>query len=658
IQQRKKIVSELKAIASKASAIYLATDPDREGEAISWHLIEAAKLDGDKSPIRRVAFHEITKEAVEHAFKHPRSIDMNMVNAQQARRLLDRLVGYKLSPLLWKKVQKGLSAGRVQSAAVRIIVDREREIENFVPTEFWIIEAELAKKTIKSKEQTFRALLLGFSNGTQIGIHNKEESSRIKAELDSANYNIKTIQIKDVSRSPAPPFTTSTLQQEAWRRLHFTAKRTMIIAQQLYEGIELGNEGSVGLITYMRTDSTHVATSAISETRAFIMGKYGDNYLPAQVRSFGKKGKWTQEAHEAIRPTRIHREPEQLRSYLKQDQIRLYELIWKRMVASQMALAVFDTKTVAVIAKSNESLKEYLLTATSSIMKFSGFMALYIEGKDEDADEEKSVRIPVLRIGDDLILIDLLLEQRFTQPPLRYTEATLIKALEQKAIGRPSTYATILSTIQDRGYIYKERGKFRPDDIGKIVNDLLTSNFPKVVDLSFTAQMEENLDEIARGRKEWISVLRGFYTPFNEKLKKATETLERVNIDKATDEVCPKCGSPMVIKSGRFGKFLACSGYPECKTTMNLLMKIGVPCPDCGIAESGELVERISKKKRRFYGCSRYPKCTFTIRQKPVSQPCPECGKLLVYNRGDTFKCIGCNYKGNLSELELTEVSA
>ena len=701
IPQKRKIINELKSSAQIASAIYLATDPDREGEAISWHLLESAKLDESKSPIHRVAFHEITKEAVEQAFKHPRSINMNLVDAQQARRLLDRLVGYKLSPLLWKKVQRGLSAGRVQSAAVKIIVDREREIENFIPTEFWVIEAELAKKLIKDQSPAFRALFLGLTDGTRIEVHNKDDAHQLKTELNIADYSVKTVQVKDISRAPAPPFTTSTLQQEAWRRLHFTAKRTMVIAQQLYEGVTLGKEGSVGLITYMRTDSTHVAASALTETREFIKIKFGEDFLPAQTRSFGKKGKWTQEAHEAIRPTRIHREPEQLRSYLKPEQIKLYELIWKRMVASQMSAAVSDTKTVDIIAKCSQSRKEYLLRTMSSVTKFPGFIALYSEGKDEDTEEEKPIRLPGLKVGDILTPLDVLLEQRFTQPPWRYTEATLIKALEQKAIGRPSTYAPILSTIQERGYVYKEQGRFRPDDIGKIVNDLLVANFPRVVDLGFTAQMEESLDGIARGQEEWVSVLRGFYTPFDETLKKASETLKRINTDeasdevcpdcakpmviksgrfgkflacsgypeckktmplladadKASDEVCPDCAKPMVIKSGRFGKFLACSGYPECKKTMPLLVKIGVSCPDCGKNEGGELVERISKKKRRFYGCNRYPQCNFTIRQKPVPRPCPQCGKLMVHYRGGIVKCTDCGHKGDISELELSGVS-
>jgi DNA topoisomerase-1 len=652
ISLRRKTINELKASTDNASAIYLATDPDREGEAISWHLIQAAKLNKDKVPIHRVVFHEITDEAVEQAFKHPRSIDMNLVDAQQARRLLDRLVGYKLSPLLWKKVQRGLSAGRVQSAAVKIIVDREREIENFISIEYWVIEAELAKKLAKTQSTSFRALFIGLANGTTVEIPNEDKAKQLRNELEHAEYIAKSVDVKEVSRQPAPPFTTSTLQQEAWRRLRFTAKRTMVVAQQLYEGITIGDEGSVGLITYMRTDSTNVAASAIAETRDFINSKYGSDFVPHQPRSFSKKGKWTQEAHEAIRPTRIQREPDQLRAYLKPEQFRLYELIWKRMVASQMSAALFDSTKVNIEAKSLNSTNKYLLRTISSAVKFPGFMLLYSEGKDEDTKEEKAISLPELKAGDKLVLIDVFLEQCFTQPLPRFTEATLIKALEQNGIGRPSTYAPILSTIQERGYVHKDGGRFCPDEIGIIVNDLLTENFPRIVNLNFTAQMEENLDEIAQGKKEWVSVLRGFYTPFSEKLKKATETLQRINTDKESGEICPECGKPMVIKNGRFGRFLACSGYPACKKTMPLLVKIGVLCPECGKSNGGEIIEKLSKKKRRFYSCSRYPQCKFAIRQKPIARPCPQCGNLLVHYRNGVVRCIDCKYKGDLTELE------
>jgi DNA topoisomerase-1 len=654
IPQRKEVIGELKKLADDISVVYLATDPDREGEAISWHLVEATKLNKTKIPVWRVGFHEITKEAVEQAFHHPRSIDMNLVDAQQARRLLDRLVGYKLSPLLWRKVQRGLSAGRVQSAAVRIIVDREREIQNFVSREYWIIEAELAKKLLEAEKNSFRALLIGLADGTKLEISNQQEAKQIENELNKADYSVKGVNVKEVARQPAPPFITSTLQQEAWRKLHFTAKRTMSIAQQLYEGIALGEEGSVGLITYMRTDSTQVAASAVAETRDFINSRYGARYLPSHPRSFGKKGKWAQEAHEAIRPTKIHREPDQIRHYLKTEHLKLYELIWKRMVASQMAAASLNVTTVDVEAKCPETKNEYLLRTISSIVKFPGFLSLYSEGRDEDGEDEKTISLPALKVGDELVLLALFPEQRFTQPPPRYTEATLIKALEQRGIGRPSTYAPILSTIQDRGYVYKENGKLRPDEIGTIVNDLLTQHFPNVVDLDFTARLEEELDEIARGERKWVSVLRDFYTPFEETLNQASTRIEKVNMAKPTEEICPDCGRPMVLKMGRYGKFLSCSGYPECKKTMPYLVKTGVPCPECG----KELVERINKKKRVFYGCSDFPKCKFAINRKPIPQPCPQCGKLMVIYRDGWVKCTACSHKDKLAELEKVGATA
>jgi len=648
IKQRRTVINELKKSAGGASAIYLATDPDREGEAISWHLLEAIKLNKNKVPVHRVVFHEITKEAVEKAFCHPRSIDMNLVDAQQARRLLDRLVGYKLSPLLWRKVQRGLSAGRVQSAALRIIVDREREIQKFVITEYWTIEAELAKGLPATPKTSFRALLISLSDGTKIEMPNQKESQIIEEELRKANYVVKKVIVKEMARQPAPPFITSTMQQEAWRKLRFTAQRTMLIAQQLYEGISLGKEGSVGLITYMRTDSTHVAASAIAEARDFINTRYGARFVPLHPRSYGKKGKWAQEAHEAIRPTRIHREPEQLRSNLKPEQFKLYELIWKRMVASQMAAASMDNTTVEIGAKCIESPKGYLLRANSSVVMFPGFITLYSEGKDEDVEEEKAIRLPELKTGDKLALLNLFPEQRFTQPPLRYNEATLIKALEQRGIGRPSTYAPIISTIQERGYVCKEGGRLCPDEIGFIVSDLLVRHFPGVVDLDFTAQLEEELDEIARGERGWVSVLKDFYTPFEETLHQASDKIEKMRIVKPTEETCPECGRPMVIKTGRFGKFMACSGYPDCKKTMPFVVKTGVLCPQCG----KDLLERKTKKNRVFYGCSGFPECKFTINRKPIPQPCPQCGKMLVIYRDGWVKCTACKYKGKVEGVE------
>jgi len=647
---KRKIVGEIKKAASKASSIYLATDPDREGEAISWHLVQAAKLDKDLVPVQRVVFREITKDAVQDAFRNPRSIDMNLVNAQQARRILDRLVGYKLSPLLWRKVQRGLSAGRVQSVAVRMIADREREIQDFVPQEYWVIEVELAPP--EEKEASFKARLFALADGTKLDISNKDEADRVIAGLEDAEYAVRGIVTKQVARQPAPPFITSTLQQEAWRRLHFTAGRTMAVAQQLYEGLPLGKEGSVGLITYMRTDSTHVVASALSETRDFIGEKYGARFLPPRPRSFARKAKWAQEAHEAIRPTGIHRQPEQLRPFLDPAQLKLYELVWKRMVASQMSAALYDITNVEIEASNPAGEKQpqgYLLKASSSVVKFSGFTVVYTESRDEDERGESSISLPPLRAGDRLFYLGTLSEQCFTQPPPRYTEATLIKALEHKGIGRPSTYAPILFTIQERDYVSKVGGKLHPTELGIIVNKILTEHFPNIVDPAFTAQMEEQLDQIAQGKYEWIAALRGFYPPFQGMLDKASLSLEKVSISQVSEETCPKCGRSMVIKVGRFGKFLACSGYPDCKTTMPYAVRTGVSCPRCG----GELVKRISKKKKVFYGCGKFPQCQFAVNRKPIAQSCPNCGSLLVQYRQDSARCVACQRIVKLSEMEI-----
>jgi DNA topoisomerase-1 len=648
---KKKIVGEIKKAASKASYIYLATDPDREGEAISWHLLQATRLENDDRPIQRIVFHEITKDAVREAFQNPRSIDMNLVNAQQARRILDRLVGYKLSPLLWRKVQRGLSAGRVQSVAVRMIVDREREIQNFIPEEYWIIEVELALP--EEKKASFKARLFALADGTKLDIGNRDEAEKVTADLGKAEYTVKAVVTKQVAHQPAPPFITSTLQQEAWQKLHFTAGRTMAIAQQLYEGLPLGKEGSVGLITYMRTDSTHVAASAISEAREFIGEKYGAKFLPPKPRSFARKAKWAQEAHEAIRPTKIYRQPEQLKPFLDPAQLKLYELIWKRMVASQMSAALYDTTNVEIEASDTDKQPQgYLLKVSSSVVKFPGFMVIYSESTDENERRESSdfigVSLPKLRIGEKLIYLGTFPEQCFTQPPPRYTEATLIKTLEQKGIGRPSTYAPILSTIQERDYVNKADGKFQPTELGIMVNKILTEHFPKIVDPGFTAQMEEQLDEIAQGKYEWLAALQEFYPSFQDMLDKAWINLEKVSLTQVSEETCPKCGRSMVIKVGRFGKFLACSGYPDCKTTMPYMVKTGVSCPQCG----GDLVKRISKKKKVFYGCSKFPKCQFTVNRRPIAQPCPDCGNLLIQYRGDWAKCVACQRKVKLSGPE------
>ena len=645
---KNKLVLELKQAAKTASAVYLATDPDREGEAISWHLAEVTK--SDKTPFRRVVFHEITDEAIKAAFQHPRKIDMNLVNAQQARRILDRLVGYKISPLLWKKVRRGLSAGRVQSVALRMIVERERDIRNFVPQEYWTIEADLAKTSTDKKPRTFRAKLAAIKGEhKKLQLHNENESKRIASHLKDARFFVSQIKKRRITRHPPPPFITSTLQQEAWRKLRFTAQHTMAIAQQLYEGLPIGAEGEAGLITYMRTDSTQVARSAIVEARAVISNKYGSQFIPPHARSFIGRVKGAQEAHEAIRPTKIRREPSLIKSYLTAVQFKLYELIWKRMVASQMSAALFDNTTVDIKARCSASKTDYLFRTSCSVNTFPGFMILYTEGKDEvERAEGKSSLLPQLEKGDELTLLGLFPEQHFTQPPPRFTEATLIKMLEQWGIGRPSTYAPILSTIQARDYVTKAKGSFQPTELGFVVNDLLAQHFANIINIKFTAQMEDGLDEVAQENRDWVHLVQDFYTPFEESLKNASQLMEKVKLaDEVTEEVCPQCGKPMVVKFGRYGKFLACSGYPECKYTKPFQVKVGVKCPECG----SELVEKISKKKRTFYGCSNYPKCTFATNRKPLLQPCPKCGGLLTQYRGRWAKCTKCEYKGKLSKI-------
>jgi len=571
-REKRAVVKEIKEAAGKVAAVYLATDPDREGEAISWHLIEAAKL--KTVPRHRVVFHEITERAIKEAFRHPRQIDMDLVDAQQARRILDRLVGYKISPLLWRNVRRGLSAGRVQSVALRMIVEREREIQNFVSQEYWTIEVELAK--MDKGAASFKAKLLGIKDrGEKLEIHRQEEAEPIANQLKVATYLVNQVSKRRLSRQPTPPFITSTLQQEAWRKLKFTARHTMSIAQQLYEGLPIGDEGVIGLITYMRTDSTRVAESAVEEARHYISGKYGAEFLPSHPRLFTKKAKGAQEAHEAIRPTRVGLEPSLIKSYLTPDQAKLYELIWKRMVASQMASALFDTTAVDIEAKEPREGKVYMLKATGSVLYFPGFLTIYSEGRDEaEGEEEGKTRLPPLAKGEELRLLDLFTQQHFTQPPPCYNEATLVKALEERGIGRPSTYAPIISTLRQRGYVERKDGRFHPLDLGFVVSDLLMEHFPQIVDTGFTAQMEEQLDEIARGERGWVGTIQDFYTPFEETLKKASTHMVKVKeADQPTNELCPQCGRSMVIRMGRYGKFLACSGYPKCKTTKPLMVR-------------------------------------------------------------------------------------
>jgi len=644
-KEKRSVVKELKEAAKDAPSIYLATDPDREGEAISWHLIHAANL--NKVPVRRVVFHEITEEAIDEAFRHPRDIDMDLVNAQQARRVLDRLVGYKISPLLWRKVKSRLSAGRVQSVALRMVVEREREIEAFVPVEYWSIEAELSKKKVgRAKPKSFIAALVSARDTSgeekKLDLSNKEETDKVVSDLEAAAYSVVDVRKKEVQRQPSAPFTTSTLQQEAARKLRFTAKRTMAVAQQLYEGLPIGKEGPVGLITYMRTDSTNVAVSAQEEARRYITQKFGGDFVPAKPRVFTRKAKGAQEAHEAIRPTSVRREPDQVRHYLTSEQFRLYELIWKRMVASQMAAAVLDTTSVDIDARNGAA--AYLLRATGSVLRFPGFLVLYNEGQDEEEQEEGKRPLPELTAGEPLDLVELLPKQHFTQPPPRYTEATLVRALEENGIGRPSTYAPTLSTIQDRGYVEKVERRFRPTELGLIVSDLLAEHFTEIINVGFTARMEEDLDEIARGERQWVPVIREFYGPFEKQVEVAQERIPKIELaDEPAGEDCDKCGKPMIIKMGRFGKFVACSGFPECRNTKPLLNKIGVSCPQCG----GDLVEkRTAKRRRTFYGCSNYPNCTFTTWERPLGQSCPDCGGMLVSASNSLARCLICTYRG------------
>ena len=632
--KKKEVVKGLRAEAKAASELFLATDPDREGEAISWHLLQVLKP--GKKPVHRVEFHEITRQAIDEAFEHPREIDCNLVDAQQARRVLDRLVGYTLSPLLRRKItKKGLSAGRVQSVTVRLVVDREREIQAFVPDEWWTIEADLAPA--KNQKRVFRATLNQIDE-QKVELKEETQAKDVLKDLEGADYVIAAVRKKDIQRNPPPPFTTSTLQQEASRKLGYTAKRTMAVAQQLYEGVAVEQSGSVGLITYMRTDSTNLAAAALTEIREYIAQKHGQQYLPQTARVFKTKSKGAQEAHEAIRPTSVLREPDSIKGYLSTDQFRLYRLIWQRTVACQMASAVMEQTSVDIKAGRGDRMP-YLFRATGSVVKFTGFLAVYSEGKDEDDEEEKRKSLPALTEGEALALQALFPEQHFTQPPPRYTEATLVKALEEYGIGRPSTYAPIMSTIQDRGYVERVDKRLSPTPIGLIVNDLLVKHFPTIVDLGFTAHMEGELDEIARGEQMWVPVIQEFYDPFAKTLVDAEEHMERVILEaEPTGDMCEKCGRPLVIKFGRFGKFIACTGYPECRNAKSFATKIGVNCPDCG----AEMVEKKTRRKRIFYSCSRYPECKFAVWNRPLPQPCPECGGLLTDAGRGNAKCNKC----------------
>lgn len=624
------VLKELKTAAKKAKKVYLAADPDREGEAIAWHL--AHSLDLDLSSDCRVVFNEITKDAIKDSFKHPRMIDMDLVDAQQARRILDRLVGYKISPILWKKVKKGLSAGRVQSVALRLIIDRENEINEFKPEEYWTIDGTF----LKGKE-SFEASFFGV-NGKKHPLKTKEDVKEILAKLKGSKFSVEKVTKKERKRNPAVPFTTSTLQQEAARKLNFRAKKTMMIAQQLYEGIDLGKEGTVGLITYMRTDSTRISNTAIEEVSAFIDQTYGKNFLNTTKRT-AKKNENAQDAHEAIRPTSTLRKPADVKHVLSRDQLRLYKLIWERFVASQMAPAVLDTMSVDL---ENNGLT---FRANGSKVKFPGFMKVYVEGKDDQL-EEKDKMLPDLKEGDTVLSKDIEPEQHFTQPPPRYTEARLVKTLEELGIGRPSTYAPTLDTIQKRGYVALDNKRFIPTELGEIVLNLIIEFFPEIINVEFTAKMEKELDSVEEGTIEWVRIIDSFYQDFAKRVEKAEAEMQEVEIEPEYAGVdCEECGHPMVYKMGRYGKFMACSNFPDCRNTKPIVKDIGVKCPTC---HEGNIVERKSKKRRIFYGCDRFPECEFVSWDKPIERKCPKCENMLVekkLKKGIQVQCVNCDYK-------------
>lgn len=700
-RKNQKIVTDLKKSAAKADYIYFATDEDREGEAIAWHLAQILKPAPEK--IRRIAFHEITREAIIEALKKPRDIDLNLVDAQQARRIIDRLVGYELSPFLWKKVAKGLSAGRVQSVAVRLIVEREREIQAFKSQEYWTIEALLAPErsraergevegsSTSSDNKTFTAKLYKIDDAVldKFDIATQAKAERIIKNIEGAIFFVTDIKQKETKRTPPPPFITSTLQQEANRKLGFSAQQTMMVAQQLYEGVELGSEGSVGLITYMRTDSVNLSEKFLNEARSYIATSFGEKYLPISTRRFTTKSKLAQEAHEAIRPTEVNRDPLSIKSYLNDHQYKLYDLIWRRSLASQMVEAHINLTTVDIAAQVPKTTQKYTFRATGSVVKFNGFLKIY-------GTSQETV-LPSLGINELLHLIKLIPNQHFTEPPARYSDASLVRALEEYGIGRPSTYAPTIATIIDRGYVERvESRRLKPKDIAFTVNDLLVTHFPEIVDYKFTARMEDTLDEIATGHKKWVPVIREFYTPFKANLDKKYKEIEKIvekteeicekcgspmvikigkygkflacsafprcrNIRslggeketeaETTNEICDKCGAPMIVKSGRFGKFLACSKYPECKNIKPLVKSTGVKCPEC---KQGEIIEKKSKKDRAFYACDQYPKCKFALWSKPTGEKCPKCGSLLVYGKSDTIVCSNkeCDYKQDNNKIK------
>ena len=640
------LIKELKSLAKKADKIYLATDPDREGEAIAWHLGYLLGVD-PQSPCR-ISFHEITSQAVKDALKKPHAIDMDMVDAQQTRRILDRIVGYQLSPLLWRKARKGLSAGRVQSVAVKIICDRQKEIDDFEPEEYWTSSVVLAPegKTPKITAEVVK------KDGKKLTIHNKQEADQVTNDLKKAKYEVQDCAVKERVRRPVAPFTTSSLQQEAVKKLNFTTRKTMLVAQQLYEGVTLGRKGSVGLITYMRTDSVHLANTAVAEIRDYIGANYGPDYLPKAPQVYSSR-KNAQEAHEAIRPTSVARTPEAVAPYLDRDQLKLYTLIWKRAVACQMANSISQLTTLSISGDA------YELRSSGSVVKFDGFLKLA-----DKKDEEKDKKVPALSKGTALDLVRMNeAVQHFTEPPPYFTEATLVKELEDKGIGRPSTYAPIIQTIQARGYVAKEGKKIMPTELGKLTIAMLTQYFHNFIDVPFSAHMEKELDDISEHKTDKDTVLKEFYGPFEQALDVADKNIPVVEKPVIVSDVrCEKCGRMMVVKEGRHGKFLACPGFPECRNTKPILTKIGVKCPQCG----GDLIERHSKTGRLFYGCANYPKCRFTSWDKPTNQVCPDCGSMMVEHvdrRGHKIlhcsneKCPNSTLKRNTVETVKKEVN-
>ena len=619
------------------------------------------------TPPKRVVFHEITKEAVEEAFRNPREIDMQLVNAQQARRILDRLVGYQISPLLWRRVQRGTSAGRVQSVSLRMGVDREREIEAFVPVESWTIDNILRKAGSEAIEKNQLSASLHSVQGdrARISIPKEEDARRYESELADADYKVAEVRKRDVRQRPSAPFTTSTMQQEAGRKLRFTAQRTMAVAQQLYEGLNVGSEGQIGLITYMRTDSTQVASTALEEVREYIQAKYGKDHLPAKPKVYTRAAKGAQEAHEAVRPTSIKRDPASLKDYLSREQLNLYTLIWSRMLASQMEDARSEATTLNIDAVCKGTGAVYNFRASGSVLKFAGFRSVYMEGRDDSEETDDKNSLPALAVGDALSCSKLDANQHFTEPLPRFTEATLIKAMEEKGIGRPSTYAPTIGTLVDRNYVERERNRLTPTKLGITITDLLTEYFTNIMDLDFTAKMEEELDDVSRGERDWVPMLGEFYGPFEEALSNADELMPKIRMDEETDEVCDcggsdkcehtdTCGKPLVIKTGRFGRFMACTGFPECRKTKPILKKTGVSCPkpNCG----GDIVERRARGRgRSFYGCSNYPDCDLILNQQPLPTPCPECAGLMVMKGRNNSACTNCSWQEAILENSESE---